>query len=63
MADYRKIILAIVLIFNIIQAKELLKGFVSVQNIIPNIELDLRYYSTNNFIKKFSRKPRSLRRG
>ncbi|HHB93849.1 MAG TPA: peptidase M15 [Campylobacterales bacterium] len=50
MADYRKIILAIVLIFNIIQAKELLKGFVSVQNIIPNIELDLRYYSTNNFM-------------
>ncbi|MCK4441718.1 MAG: M15 family metallopeptidase [Sulfurovaceae bacterium] len=50
MADYRKIVLGIVLMFNILQAKDLPKGFVSVTDIIPNIELELRYYSNNNFM-------------
>jgi len=49
-ANYRKVVLATVLMFNILQAKDLPKGFVSVRDIIPNIELELRYYSSHNFM-------------
>ncbi len=42
----------IFLIFTLIfiEAKELQKGFVYIKDEIPNIQLEMRYYSQNNFI-------------
>jgi len=36
--------------FNSLESKELPDGFVYVKNIIPDLNVELRYYSTNNFV-------------
>jgi D-alanyl-D-alanine dipeptidase len=46
----KKIVLIIVLMLINLDAKELPKGFSSVKEVIPTVELDIRYYSSNNFI-------------
>ena len=51
MANYRTLVLFLILTF-FSYADGLPKGFVSVKDYIPNIELELRYYTTNNFIGK-----------
>jgi D-alanyl-D-alanine dipeptidase len=50
-ANYRVLIL-ILSILIMTQAKEIPDGFLSVKDKIPNIVLDLRYYSDNNFMGK-----------
>lgn len=50
MANYRILVLGFLLIM--LKAKDLPKGFVSVKDKIPNIELELRYFTTNNFLGK-----------
>jgi len=49
--NYRKIVVGIFIIFSL-QAKELPKGFEYIKKQIPNIEIELRYYSNNNFLGK-----------
>ncbi|MCK5855496.1 MAG: M15 family metallopeptidase [Sulfurovaceae bacterium] len=46
----KKILWIIPFIILTVQAKEIPKGFVEVQNKIPSIELEMRYYGANNFI-------------
>ena len=48
----KKILWIIYFLILSIEAKEIPKGFVYVKNKIPMVELDIRYYDSNNFIGK-----------
>ncbi len=52
MANYRRVVLFLFFILTTINSKELPKGFVYIKEQIPNIEIELRYNSTNNFLGK-----------
>jgi D-alanyl-D-alanine dipeptidase len=47
---FKKILFIFPILWITTQAKEIPKGFVSVKNYIPSIELDIKYYASNNFI-------------
>lgn len=39
-------------LFNVLASAQLPEGFVYVKDVIPDIKVELRYYSTNNFVGK-----------